>query len=140
MPGVEALGDLTPKLGKYKTGKACLSIRRLEDVDRKVLEAMIKRSVELMTPRRVESPPAVGAPSRRGDPRRRRPVPQTPVPEALTVAGLVELRRLEMPKMVAEATPRAIFAGRRIGPAPPCAGARNSPQAQRGSAATESAD
>jgi hypothetical protein len=54
MPGVGSLGDLTAKLGKYKTGKACLYIRRLEDVDAKVLEAMITKSVALMKPQRVD--------------------------------------------------------------------------------------
>ena len=44
-------GDFAPlmkKLGKYKTGKSCLYIRRLSDVDEKVLEQLIDRSVKLM--------------------------------------------------------------------------------------------
>ena len=34
------------KLGKYKTGISCLYIRRLEDIDIKVLERMIVKSVK----------------------------------------------------------------------------------------------
>ena len=37
--------DLMEKLGKYKTGVGCLYIKRLEDVDKKVLEQLIARSV-----------------------------------------------------------------------------------------------
>lgn len=34
------------KLGKYKTGKNCLYINKLEDVDRKVLSSLIAKSVQ----------------------------------------------------------------------------------------------
>lgn len=46
--GSETLADteLLKKLGKHKTGKGCLYINRLEDVDRKVLEKMIAKSVK----------------------------------------------------------------------------------------------
>jgi hypothetical protein len=37
--------ELLKKLGKYKTGKGCLYIKRLEDVDLKVLDELIKTSV-----------------------------------------------------------------------------------------------
>ena len=33
MPGVDAFPDLLPRLGKYKNGKSCLYIKRLDDVD-----------------------------------------------------------------------------------------------------------
>jgi len=36
------------KLGKYKTGKSCLYIKRLADVDEDVLERLIDDSVEYM--------------------------------------------------------------------------------------------
>jgi len=39
------------KLGKYKTGKSCLYIRKLADVDVEVLEAMINDSVAEMAER-----------------------------------------------------------------------------------------
>lgn len=34
------------KLGKYKTGKSCLYINKLEDVDKKVLSELITKSVK----------------------------------------------------------------------------------------------
>jgi hypothetical protein len=34
-----------PKLGKHTTGKGCLYIRYLEDVDLKVIEKMVARAV-----------------------------------------------------------------------------------------------
>jgi hypothetical protein len=34
------------KLGKYTTGKGCLYIKRLSDVDAKVLEALVKKAVK----------------------------------------------------------------------------------------------
>ena len=36
--------SLLDKLGKYKTGKGCLYINKLEDVDQKVLKTMIEKS------------------------------------------------------------------------------------------------
>ena len=38
--------QLLAKLGKYKTGKACLYIKHLADVDTSVLEDLIVRSIE----------------------------------------------------------------------------------------------
>ena len=38
--------DLLDKLGKHKTGKGCLYIKRLEDVDMDVLEKIFLRSVQ----------------------------------------------------------------------------------------------
>lgn len=38
--------DLLKKLGKYKTGKGCLYINKLEDVDTKVLDKLITTSVK----------------------------------------------------------------------------------------------
>jgi len=37
---------LRKKLGKYKTGKSCLYVNKLEDVDVKVLEKIIKKSYD----------------------------------------------------------------------------------------------
>lgn len=45
MPGFELVEDLMAKLGKCKTGKSCLYINRLEDVDVKVLAELIKLSI-----------------------------------------------------------------------------------------------
>lgn len=46
MTGFAAYNDLLIKLGKYKTGKACLYINKLEDVDLNVLEELIRQSVK----------------------------------------------------------------------------------------------
>lgn len=56
MPGFEAQAALMAKLGKHKTGKSCLYLKRLADVDQAVLEELITRSVAAMAPQRVDSP------------------------------------------------------------------------------------
>ena len=48
MPGFGHFAKLMSKLGKYKTGKSCLYIKRLADVDETVLERLIQDSVEYM--------------------------------------------------------------------------------------------
>lgn len=45
MGGAERNPDLLKKLGKHKTGRACLYIRKLEDVDLLTLKQLIERSV-----------------------------------------------------------------------------------------------
>ncbi len=40
--------ELLQRLGKYKTGKSCLYIKKLEDVDMEVLAELIRRSVAHM--------------------------------------------------------------------------------------------
>jgi hypothetical protein len=45
MGGLEHQADLLAKLGKHKTGKGCLYINRLTDIDLDVLTAMIKAAV-----------------------------------------------------------------------------------------------
>ena len=42
---------LLAKLGKYTTGKGCLYIKKLTDVDQQVLEAMVVKSVAAMRAR-----------------------------------------------------------------------------------------
>jgi hypothetical protein len=46
MAGFKRHDALMAKLGKYKTGKACLYLGKLEDVDTKVLEELVSASVE----------------------------------------------------------------------------------------------
>jgi hypothetical protein len=46
MGGLENQKDLLKKLGKHKTGKSCLYIKSLEDIDKKVLKEMIVQSVK----------------------------------------------------------------------------------------------
>ena len=48
MPGFERFPTLMKKLGKYKTGKSCLYIKTLEDVDIAILEELIRKSVDYM--------------------------------------------------------------------------------------------
>jgi len=45
MLGFSRYQALMKKLGKYKTGKSCLYLKRLDDVDRKALRQLITRSV-----------------------------------------------------------------------------------------------
>ena len=46
--GFHHYDELLQKLGKFKTGKSCLYINKLEDVDIDVLKEMIRESVEMM--------------------------------------------------------------------------------------------
>lgn len=46
MPGFETYDDLMSKLGKYKTGKVCIYIKNLRDVDEDILKKLIKGSVD----------------------------------------------------------------------------------------------
>ena len=48
IPGFEHFESLMNRLGKYKTGKSCLYIRRLSDVDEQVLKRLIIGSVKYM--------------------------------------------------------------------------------------------
>jgi hypothetical protein len=48
MPGFSAYDSLLDKLGKHKTGKSCLYINKLADVDLKVLRTLLRRSVQVM--------------------------------------------------------------------------------------------
>lgn len=48
MSGFLERDDLLAKLGKHKTGRSCLYINKLEDVDMKVLENLIRKDVTQM--------------------------------------------------------------------------------------------
>jgi hypothetical protein len=48
MPGFSKFGGMMKKLGKFKTGKSCLYIKSLADVDEKVLVKLIEGSVKEM--------------------------------------------------------------------------------------------
>ena len=41
----EGRGALLARLGKHRTGKVCVYFRRLADVDRRVLETLVARSI-----------------------------------------------------------------------------------------------
>lgn len=49
MPGFNRYEELMSNLGKYKTGKSCLYIKNLEDVDLDILKSLIKESYDYMT-------------------------------------------------------------------------------------------
>jgi len=44
--GLKARPDLMSKLGKYTTGLVCLYVKRLADIDKKVLTLLIEDSIE----------------------------------------------------------------------------------------------
>lgn len=48
MPGFSKYQNLMDKLGKYKTGKSCLYINKLEDVDMKILKKLLAKSISDM--------------------------------------------------------------------------------------------
>jgi hypothetical protein len=48
MSGFDQYDELLGKLGKYSTGKSCLYIKVLEDVDQDVLRELVSKSVEHM--------------------------------------------------------------------------------------------
>jgi hypothetical protein len=48
LAGFDRFRPLMKKLGTFKTGKSCLYIRRLADVDEEVLEQLIDESVKYM--------------------------------------------------------------------------------------------
>lgn len=48
MPGFDIGESLLPKLGKYKTGKSCLYIKKLEDVDVPTLKELIQNAANFM--------------------------------------------------------------------------------------------
>lgn len=47
IPGFDNLQDLLKDLGKHKTSKGCLYINKLADVDKKVLENIIKKDYDI---------------------------------------------------------------------------------------------
>jgi hypothetical protein len=48
MAGFNRYDELMKKLGKYKTGKSCLYVKRLEDINHKILKELISESVKYM--------------------------------------------------------------------------------------------
>lgn len=57
LPSVESYAHLTDKLGKFTTGVSCLYLKKLEDVDLKILARLVKESVARM---RKQPPGGVG--------------------------------------------------------------------------------
>ncbi|WP_196159030.1 DUF1801 domain-containing protein [Reinekea sp. G2M2-21] len=48
MAGFDTYPDLMAKLGKFKTGKSCLYIKSLDDVDTDVLRRLVRESLDFM--------------------------------------------------------------------------------------------
>ncbi|MFW6232585.1 MAG: DUF1801 domain-containing protein [Bacteroidota bacterium] len=46
LSGLTSRGEYLSKLGKYKTGKSCLYIKKLDDIDKNVLREIIENSVK----------------------------------------------------------------------------------------------
>lgn len=55
MPGFAGYDALLEKLGKHKTGKSCLYIKRLSDVDEVALRRLVVASVASMDDRRIRN-------------------------------------------------------------------------------------
>ncbi|MGD8306698.1 MAG: DUF1801 domain-containing protein [Ignavibacteria bacterium] len=53
MSGAKRQGELLKKLGKHKTGKGCLYINKLGDIDLKVFKQLIKKSVSYLSKYRI---------------------------------------------------------------------------------------
>ena len=53
MPGFDQYGDLLSRLGKHRTGKSCLYLKKLADADLAVLKEIVSRSVAAMEKSRV---------------------------------------------------------------------------------------
>ncbi|QNN46157.1 DUF1801 domain-containing protein [Thermomonas brevis] len=51
--GFDDAGALLDKLGRHRTGKACLYVKRMADVDAQVLRRLIDASVEAMEAKRI---------------------------------------------------------------------------------------
>lgn len=54
VPALLETPALMENIGKVKTGRTCLYIKRLSDVDLPTLETLVQRSVDAMQPKRVD--------------------------------------------------------------------------------------
>lgn len=54
MSGFTKYDELMAKLGRHKTGKSCLYIKRLSDVDENVLTELIESSIENVRKRNIQ--------------------------------------------------------------------------------------
>ena len=53
LPSLDGYESLLAKLGKHKAARSCLYVRRLEDIDLKVLRQVVVRAVKALAPQRV---------------------------------------------------------------------------------------
>lgn len=63
MTGFSGSEGLLAKLGKHTTGKVCLYVKRLSDVDQSVLEELVVKSVAAMRARNGGDCPGCSSPS-----------------------------------------------------------------------------
>jgi hypothetical protein len=61
-PGTRRMAPLLRALGRHRTGKSCLYLRSLSEVDLAVLEKIVRRSVSATASRRVDRPAAASRP------------------------------------------------------------------------------
>lgn len=54
MPGLHEFPELMAKLGKFKTGKSCFYMKKLEDVDLKILRRILEQSSKKMSKNRTD--------------------------------------------------------------------------------------
>lgn len=56
MRGFDEYPDLVKRLGKHKTSKSCLYLKKLADVDMTVFKELVQRSVKAIEPQRIKQP------------------------------------------------------------------------------------
>ena len=56
MTGLDNFKEEFQQLGKYKTGKGCLYIKRLDDVDDAVLKNMLKKAIQIIKKKKIVAP------------------------------------------------------------------------------------
>jgi hypothetical protein len=78
MPNLDPFASLLKKLGPHSTGKSCLYIKRLEDINLSVLETIVKNSVTALTKRRQPTASRPGTGLRAGASGRVRTRSRTP--------------------------------------------------------------
>ena len=54
MPGFSTYDELLSRLGKHRTGKSCLYVNKLADIDMDVLQQLVRSSLETMRERYPE--------------------------------------------------------------------------------------
>ena len=54
MAGFDRFPELMQQLGPHRTGKSCLYLKKLDDVDRAVLRDLVRSSVDAMAEQRVD--------------------------------------------------------------------------------------
>lgn len=59
MGGFDRVPDLMKRLGKHKTGKGCLYLKNLDEVDLDVLRELVDQSVARLSDKRIDQPLSV---------------------------------------------------------------------------------